>query len=353
LGTRTEAATESGTTAYLMETKTGQFSISPGKNLAGELQIAGRESSLVLRHDQPIQLDHTSGLWITGSLYDLTKVTLIDSIQVGQMTRTRPEGGDAVYSATLFPHFIALGRVHLPRDEPSIRAIHFTFEDAASLFYDFDAFGSVLDATPFIEALVSANAKQYGRSIRTGPDPEIAYFAGQCLLIEADTALGRIRVQHCPTPPMGGPRGVRIDNEISLSITPDSPVTFDDAVDRIFPMLRFITLVVGRAQNLPEFSIDAGTDQKPRQLQVHWSNHPRRFTESADKSRTPQARDLPLDPVRRSEEFAAVLQSWLAAGLRSLPLACMPPSPRIRLTKCIGPRWPPKKVPIPPLRNWK
>jgi hypothetical protein len=43
------------------------------------------------------------------------------------------------YSATIFPHFIAEGRVHLPQGEPSIRAVHFTFEDADSIFHDFDA----------------------------------------------------------------------------------------------------------------------------------------------------------------------------------------------------------------------
>jgi hypothetical protein len=178
-----------------METKTGQFSISPGKIVAGELRIAGRDSSLVLRDDRAIRIDARSGLWITGSLYDLTRITLIQCVQVARESRTWPQEAQ-LHSVTLFPHFITQGRVHLARDEPSIRSIHFTFEDAASLFYDFDAFGSVLDATPFIDAIVNANAKEYGRPIRIGPQPAIAYFTGQRLIVETDTVLGKIRAEH-------------------------------------------------------------------------------------------------------------------------------------------------------------
>jgi len=233
-----------------VEIKTGRFSLSPGKTVVGELNIAGRDSSLVLRDHEQMHIDDRSGLWITGSLYDLTKVTLIQCIQLAQKTRTWPNEGDRVHSATLFPNFVALGRIHLLRDEPSIRGIHFTFEDATALFYDFDAFGSIVDAVPFIDAIVNDNAKKYGRPIRIGPSPEIAYFTGQHLIIEADTALGMVRAEHRPTFPGGGTRGVRIDNEIWISITPPSPITFDDAVDRIFPLLRFITLAVGRAQGI-------------------------------------------------------------------------------------------------------
>jgi hypothetical protein len=43
-------------------------------------------------------------------------------------------------------------------------------------FYDFDAFGSVIDAKPFIDQIAHANALP--REIKTGPDPQILYFTG-------------------------------------------------------------------------------------------------------------------------------------------------------------------------------
>lgn len=239
-------------------------------------------------------------------------MTLVGCLQISQEARTRPLQGDRTYSATIFPHFIAEGRVHLPQGEPSIRAVHFTFEDADSLFHDFDAFGSLLDASPFIEAIVAAQAKQYGRPIHIGPTPEIAYFTGRYLIVEVDTVLGKIRAEHCPTTPMGGPRGVRIDNQISICIIPNQPTTFGEAVERIYPMLRFITIAVGRAQNLPMFSIDVGSAEASQRLDVYWSNHPKRWSRDSLR-RKPDSGDLPLDPVNRPEEFVAVLGSWTKA----------------------------------------
>jgi hypothetical protein len=302
-----------------METKTGKFSIAPDKIVDGELEIAGPQSSLVLRDGETFYFDDSSNLWVTGSLYDQTRITLIQCVQTGSTSHATPGEGVKSHSVTLFPHFIAQGRVHLERDKPTVREIAFTFEDAPSLFYDFDAFGSVANAAQYIDMLTAGNAERFKRPIRTGPDAQIAYFAGQRLIIEADTEIGKIRVEHYPSWAICGPRGIKIANEIWISIIPGLPIGFDDAVNRLRSLLRFVAVSVGRKQNLPDFKLDIGSSDAPKVLQVHWSDYPRRIDDVIPRIRsTPQPADLPLNPIRHPHEFVRVIKSWLAANTERL-----------------------------------
>jgi ApeA N-terminal domain 1 len=301
-----------------METKTGKFSVSPSRVVAGELQVAGPGSCIVLRDDEFFYINDESNLCITGTLYDQTKITLIDCIQTSAMSQRRAERGSDSHSVTLFPHFIAQGPIHLEPDKPIIREISFTFEDVAILFYDFDAFGGAVDATALIGAVVKANEEKFGRKIRIGPRPEIAYFGGQSLIMEADTSIGQIRAEHRPSWPIGGPQGVRIDNQIWLTIIPEIPVTMNDAVDRLTSLLRFVAIAVGRTQCLPIFVVRAVTGDASQEVRVHWSDYPRRSGQVTDALRKPQPSDLPLDSIHRSKEFVTVLKAWLAVNRERL-----------------------------------
>ena len=97
-----------------------------------------------------------------------------------------------------------------------------------------------------IEQIVAAN--QLARPIPIGPEPQIAYFTGQRDIVQADTALGQVRVRHNPRWDMGGPHGVRIDNIISVTLEPPSSITFDEATTRTLRLLRFLALIIGRPQ---------------------------------------------------------------------------------------------------------
>ena len=59
------------------EIKTGRFLLATEKTVAGELEIAGTQSLVVLRDDEIITIGRDPNLCITGSLYDQTKITLI------------------------------------------------------------------------------------------------------------------------------------------------------------------------------------------------------------------------------------------------------------------------------------
>ncbi|MBX9639866.1 MAG: hypothetical protein K2X97_09100 [Mycobacteriaceae bacterium] len=111
---------------------------------------------------------------ILGALHDRTKVSLINCLTTQRSERGF--GGDEHYHfASVFPHFVAFGDEHITSADQKITKLSFHVDDAASLFYDFDAFGMVIDARPHIESLVE-ETKKYGREVAIGEHPLIFYF---------------------------------------------------------------------------------------------------------------------------------------------------------------------------------
>ena len=184
-------------------TKFGKFSITSGRQVDGELRVAGKETQLYLRDDIFFDVLSVPDGCLTGTLHDLTKVTLIQCVTtVGVGTGSRD--GERYHFAKLFPHYVLEGRRHLGANDSNIVAISFVLDDATALFYDFDAFGTVIDAAPHIERIATAN--NLDRPIPIGPEPQIAYFAGKRNIIESDTVLGKVHARHNPGWSLGGPQ---------------------------------------------------------------------------------------------------------------------------------------------------
>lgn len=289
-------------------TKFGRFAIAPDRLVYGELRVAGKETSLYLRDDEFFHTLSIPDGCVTGTLHDLTKVTLIQCVTM-EGPGFSSQYGETYHYAKLFPHFVLEGSRYVSPNDQAIVDIRLVLDDATALFYDFDAFGTVIDSVPHIERIAAAN--KVDREIVIGPEPRIVYFTGKRDIIEVDTALGTVRARHNPGWSLGGPAGVRIDNVITVGIEPERPVTFGDAFSRTMRLLRFLELVIGRRQNLREFVVFIDGGENPVPLRVHWSYRPSRKADSIDDRRSPQPADLLLDPIRRSEEFAAVMRSWL------------------------------------------
>jgi hypothetical protein len=182
-------------------------------------------------------------------------------------------------------------------------------DDASTLFYDFDAFGSLIDARPFIEQIANANAVD--REIRTGPDPVILYFTGKREIFAADTVLGRISASHNPTHNMGGPDGMSLKNTIFITIAFKEAVNFKDAIFHTSTLLPYLGILVGRPQNLLQLSLRIESDnERPVLLKVYWSMPPKRREPSHGEQR-PHPTDVLLDAVRQPDEFSHVLGRWL------------------------------------------
>lgn len=196
--------------------QSGKFRLAAsGKDLHGELTLAGSKTSIYLQDDDFFDAFPKPRRCITGVLLDLTRVTLIDCVTISG-TGSGSRGGERYHFANLFPHFVLYGDCHIPPDKAMITAVEFVIDDAATLFYDFDAFGSVIDARPYIDQIAHAN--RLDREIPTGPEPQILYFTGKRHIFSANTVLGQITASHNPSHSIGGPNGVRLQNKRRIGV---------------------------------------------------------------------------------------------------------------------------------------
>lgn len=287
----------------------GTFTVQPDEKLLGELRIDGSKTSLRLLHSNlisPVQEATT----VYGELQTLEKVTCLQCVPNGSGSTSGKDGRQSHY-ANLFPHFVAIGDQHFDPEDRCIEAVYFTVDDIGSIFYDFDAFGYVIDSKPLINTVATANKLE--RRISIGDQPIIAYFAGQCEVIAIDTTIGAFKVRHVPSYSMGGPTGVFIKNRMTITVEPASPIDFGDCIERLQVFLRFLSAVAGRGQAPREIHLKLSdqSDERMRPLRLHWSYRPQ-GSKGNNSSNETHPMDLPLDAIRRPDEFTAVLQHWVA-----------------------------------------
>jgi hypothetical protein len=174
----------------------GQFTISPGRELYGELEFAGPKTALYLEDKADFDAQMRPGRFVFGITRESTKVTLVNCVTTAGLGYGQ-RGEERYRFAEIFPHYVVHGAHHFDPNEEMVAEAIFLIDDATALFYGFDAFGMVLDARPHIDAIAHAN--RLDRNIPTGPEPLIAYFTGQKLIFEVNTAIGKISAQHAPS----------------------------------------------------------------------------------------------------------------------------------------------------------
>lgn len=284
----------------------GDFLVSVQKTLVGELCLDGPKTLLKVYstsgEDQARQDTRITGMSYSGNF-----LTLIDCVNQGTSSTWNDQGIQR-YQADIFPHYVAIGRRHLDTTLKCIRAVHFTIPDASSLFHDWDAFGHVIDAGPIIEHIL--RERRGMRPVRSGIYPEVAYFAGETCIVELQTRIGKISVNHRPSTNPGGPDGVYIKNKIIVSIEPESPVNFRTAIEATFELYGFLSMAAGRGQQIKAISLEItpeGEKYVPPVLV-----YPSYFfgRDSVDDS-NPRHADFPLDPIHRRDEFEAVIADWM------------------------------------------
>jgi ApeA N-terminal domain 1 len=285
----------------------GAFSVPPGRDLHGELTLAGSKTSLYLR-DKEFFLTDSPDRCLNGVLHDLKRVSLLGCISPG--TGTAFYGSEGYHFSEVFPHFVIYGNQHIGSQEKRITEIDFVIEDATTLFYDFDAFGNVLDAGQFIGPIIAAREKAYNRTIKTGPAAQLLYFTGNLEIFAADTVLGRISASHAPGFNLGGPEGVWLKNTIFVTIAFKEELIFGDAIFHTSTLLRYLGMLVGRPQNILSLSLRVKEETEvPNTFQVYWSMPPSR--DSSKERGAPHPGDILLDVIREPQQFSSVLASWL------------------------------------------
>ena len=284
----------------------GKFTFPDGYTCSGEIEIAGKDSSIHLYSDEvflPGSQPFVHAVMLNGK-----KASFFNCIREGATTGNKDAGVSA--SVRLFPHFVLSGDVHLVPEENCILGVNLSFDDASTLFYDFDAFSTVLRPKQFIQQLIDSNKPEVNRAVPIGDCPEIKYFTGRRELIRVETSFGVITARHSPTTNIGGPEGVWIRNRIVVAVEFMSPRIFHHAIDVCLIVRNFLGLIIGRPQKLLGVTARVQKDGAEHTLLVDWSFRPSR------KKRVTQRKVSPIDclvkAVEYPVEFEGLLASWLA-----------------------------------------
>jgi hypothetical protein len=245
--------------------------------------------------------------FIAAQLPDGTALTFVGNVLISAGTHGTEEGGKKHF-ARFQPHFVLVGRSSLPA-ESRLAAINVHVDDAASIFYDFDAFGTDLRAGEHIEEILASNSKIAERPIVSGDRPIIAYFSGRRTIVETTTALGRVSAHHRISHSLGGPRGVELRSRIYVELRPEEPTGLDGLVDAFMSVLRFLEILAGRPQNILGLDVEVQSkSERPAHLEAYWTMAPRRSGEAGGL----MPADLPINGGISATAFAEVLSAWLA-----------------------------------------
>jgi hypothetical protein len=289
--------------------KSGTFTVAAGTEVQGDLILKGPKTVLDLYAKDSFSTHGIQEGCILGRLHNQTKVSLINCITTkGPGSGSR--GDERYHFSTVFPHFVIFGEEHITATDKKITNMSFHVEDADSLFYDFDAFGLVIDAKPHMAKIIEER-REYGRDITVGEHPMLFYFTGKYEIFKAKTVLGTVTAEHRPSFTMPGPHGIKLDNKIVVNIAFKESAAIDEAITAVHTLLRFLEIIAGRPQAVLRLVfVIPGPADRPRILDVYWSMLPSR--DSDDTERIPHPADLPIQAARTPEHFASVLAAWLA-----------------------------------------
>lgn len=279
----------------------GMATMPDGVRLSAEFLLDGRKTWVRVHAPDPRIYFGTDVELLAVSMTNGTHVTFISNIKASaEMSR---QAG----TITFLPAFALIGRRAIEAAD-RLKWIGFTTDDIGTICYDFDAFSTLLDPGPHIDALIASQEKRIKRSIQRGERPIITYFTGKSEIVATDTPMGRVSVNHRPTYGMGGPKGTRIENEIRVELEIQAPCDVDGAIEHVRPLLRFLQLIGGRRQRVSNIlALLDGEERLPFEILwcLSWSR------EDDDESE-PSPADLPINGGDDAEKFGQILTRWMS-----------------------------------------
>ena len=149
------------------------------------------------------------------------------------------------------------------------------------------------------------------------PGAEVAWFSGEALVCDVETAVGRFAARNLVLANYGGTKGARVRSRILLTLSFSPAVDFETAMRRIHAVRRFLEVVAGRHQRLKRVTLkiahagDEPTDEgRVRDyLELYVCGDVR---DPAERRNRAHVTSLPFTNVLEGETFPRVLTRWLA-----------------------------------------
>lgn len=287
------------------ESSLGRFTIAPDLELPGRLVVAGRDTSLHVWSEEPFDFEDASVQVIEGTLNDGTKVSLVNCIVTRQSSELHARFGRPSF-VEFFPNYVISGRRHLCSCDEVVCSVSFVTDGAPDLFTDCLAFDLVPTSADALRDVLVAH--ETGRDVKIGATPWLVYYTGQEPLFSSTTAIGRVSAAHRPSFNSPSRRGVHLRSKTVVTVECGDPIDILEAQRRMHQVLRFLELVLGRAQSLEEITVSIESGDVENELEVRPS-----MIEMVPRysGATGSTMDLLLDAARKPEEFSAVLAAWL------------------------------------------
>lgn len=305
---------------YLNQQTVGQFIIN-NELYFGEINLNGSDSTLTIylnvfvpeasRFEYPTQ--------VHGTLYDLTKVTLIDMSFLG-VGGNNKQNSDGSYERSQYLkfdlHYVVFGDTFIYEDTSYFHSIEFTLPDSNTLF-NFNSFTSIIHssktkALKLIEEDIKESQLKYGFSkdhekYEFGDRPEIYIYTGEHILKEFQVPYGSFKLRNHINSTLPSNRGFIIDNTIVCLIEFKESNKFWEILKTANPIIQLSELIMGRKQIVNTYKLEVKNDNS--------------VLETYDVYQTKiEKRNLnnPVHPLDRlihveteANEFENLLNNWL------------------------------------------
>lgn len=282
----------------------------------GELVFAGEDSRLQLK----VQGHHPqicAPKVIHGRLHNFTYVTCVGCVGGEQPDLTLSSDGSSYSTWDVFPHQVLAGRSYFDPDKNHIKKVRFSTGDICRIFHDRDSFGVVRNPS---ESLHSVIPEKIGdREVPTGPNPQFVYFAGRDIPLSVSLSFGALEVQHWPFA-RSNAQGAGISTRMMIQLEFGPVLTLQECLRTVLRVGQFLDLVAGRSQGIESVEVELeGADSGELPLSLYWSLGPQQT--GGQKLDEPSWIDMPLDGIRRAEEFGNVIAEWFESDAHSLARA--------------------------------
>ncbi|MBA4057392.1 MAG: hypothetical protein C0490_21945 [Marivirga sp.] len=230
--------------------------------------------------------------------------------------------GSSYSSWDVFPHQVLTGRSHFDPNQDRIRKVWFSTGDIYRIFDDFDSFGTIREPSEQLQSLIP---KKIGnREVPIDKNPMFVYFAGRSTVLATPLSFGKFEVQHWPFARSDN-QGAKIITQMRIQLEFGSAVTLSECLKKLVILGQFLNLVAGRSQVIENVQIELDKcKSKELPLSLHWILGPIQVGEQ--ELDEPSRIDMPLDGVRRAEEFSQVIEQWFKSEDHTLA--------RARLNSC-------------------
>ncbi|WP_342653507.1 HEPN domain-containing protein [Pseudomonas sp. F3-2] len=281
------------------------------KKILGQLLLAKDKSlaSLTSRHPIPYEeKPHT----ILGESIDHKKITLIDC--VGNQPALVGDSRSMQYKRDIFPHYTAIGSVHILPEASSITSVTFEAEDIGLIFGHRDDIGMFVPNPEDLASLIKKS--KHGQIVELGEHPVAFYQAGRSPSFEQELSFGSLTIDALWSYKANDRTGIELPIKNVATIKFTNPLTFDEMMAKLSSISDFISVVSGRFQEVRDIAItttDIPTDSLDR-VDLHWSLAPTLGTGFVSTER-----DAPVTASSAPQELPNVLKNWLERHHEWLP----------------------------------